>query len=67
MFFPLSISDLSLFLAVATLILLLTSELILETSEFTSTILNKKLLRTVAIGCGAGFGVTVVMRIAQLG
>jgi VIT1/CCC1 family predicted Fe2+/Mn2+ transporter len=67
MYFPLSISDLSLFLAVATLILLITSELIMTASDFSSTMLNKKLLRTVAIGCGAAFGVTVAMRIAQMG
>jgi hypothetical protein len=64
MIFPLSISDISLWLAVTAIILLITTELLYSSSGFSARIvLNKNLLRICAIGCGIGFLVTVVMRV----
>ncbi len=64
MIFPLSISDISLWLAVTAIILLISSELILASPEYSARIvLDKRLLRMCAFGCGLGFFVTVVMRI----
>jgi hypothetical protein len=65
MIFPLSISDISLWLAVTAIILLITSELLYSSPEYSARIvLDKHLLRMSAIGCGLGFLVTVLMRIA---
>ncbi len=64
MFFPLSVSDISLWLAVTAAILLVTSELLHSQPDFASRIpLDKDVLRMAALGCGVGFLVTVVMRI----
>jgi hypothetical protein len=64
MIFPLSISDISLWLAVTAIILLITSELLLSSSGYSARIvLDKRLLRMSAIGCGLGFLVTVAMRV----
>jgi hypothetical protein len=63
MIFPLSISDLSLWLAVVAIILLITSELLYASPSFSSRIvLDKRLLRLLAVGCGLGFLVMVLMR-----
>jgi hypothetical protein len=67
MIFPLSLYDLSLFLAVIAIILLITSEVLYASPEYSSkVIIDKKLLRLIAVGCGLAFAVTVVMRIAQM-
>lgn len=67
MIFPLSISDISLWLAVTAIILLIASELLYSSPEYSSKIMiNKRILRIIAVGCGASFGVTVIMRIAQV-
>ncbi len=64
MIFPLSLSDISLWLAVTAIILLTASELLYSSPEFSARIaLDKQFLRMAAIGCGLGFVVTVVMRI----
>jgi hypothetical protein len=64
--FPLSLSDISLWLAVTAIVLLITSELLYSLPEYSArVIINKQRLRLVAIGCGLGFLVTVVMRVFQ--
>jgi hypothetical protein len=64
--FPMSLSDISLWLAVMAIILLITSELISATTEYSRNIMiEKKRLRLVALALGAGFMVTVIMRIFQ--
>ncbi len=64
MIFPLTIADVSLWLAVSAIILLIASELILSAPEYASRIvLDRRLLRMCAIGCGLGFFLTVVMRL----
>ena len=65
MIFPLSISDVSLWLAVTTIILLITSEMLYASPGYAARILlDKRLLRLCAMGCGLGFLVTVVMKVA---
>jgi hypothetical protein len=65
MIFPLSIPDVSLWLAVTTIILLITSELLYSSPGYSARILlDKRMLRLCAMGCGLGFLVTVVMRVA---
>jgi hypothetical protein len=64
MHFPLSISDISLWLAVTAIILLITSELLsASTGYLGNVVLDKKRLRLLALGLGIGFMITVVMRI----
>jgi|YelNatPaOPRAMG01_1025707.scaffolds.fasta_scaffold484627_1 VIT1/CCC1 family predicted Fe2+/Mn2+ transporter len=63
--FPMSLSDISLWLAVMAIILLITSELISATEYSRSIVIEKKRLRLVALALGAGFMVTVIMRIFQ--
>lgn len=66
MYFPLSLSDISLWLAVMAIILLITSELLYATPEYSARIMiEKKRLRMVALGLGLGFLATVVMRVFQ--
>jgi hypothetical protein len=66
MIFPLTVSDISLWLAVTAIILLITSELLYSLPEISARIMiDKKRLRLVALGCGLGFLVTVVMRVFQ--
>ncbi|MGQ9566057.1 MAG: hypothetical protein ACUVT5_05880 [Candidatus Bathyarchaeales archaeon] len=66
MSFPLSMSDISLWLAVTAIILLITSELLTSSTGYLRNIaLDRKRLRLVAIGLGIGFMATVVMRIFQ--
>lgn len=62
--FPLSLSDISLWLAAMAIILLVTSELLYSSAEYSSRVMvDKKLLRMVALGCGLSFLVTVAMRV----
>ncbi|MBN1244248.1 hypothetical protein JXA31_01480 [Candidatus Bathyarchaeota archaeon] len=66
MSFPLSLSDISLWLAVTAIILLLTSELLYSLPEISARlVIDKKRLRMAALGVGLGFLVTVVMRVFQ--
>jgi len=66
MSFPMSLSDISLWLAVMAIILLITSELISSATEYSRNILiEKNRLRLVALALGIGFMATVVMRIFQ--
>jgi hypothetical protein len=67
MFFPLSISDISLWLAVTALVLLLTSEILYSLPEISGRVMiDKNRLRLASLGCGLGFMVTVVMRFFHL-
>lgn len=64
--FPMSMSDISLWLAVMAIILLITSELISSATEYSHNIvIEKSRLRLVALALGIGFMATVVMRIFQ--
>jgi hypothetical protein len=61
-----SISDISLWLAVMAIILLITSELISSATEYSRNIvIEKNRLRLIALALGIGFMATVVMRIFQ--
>jgi len=62
--FPLSMSDISLWLAFMAILLLITSELISSATEYAGKILiEKKRLRLVALALGVGFMITAVMRV----
>ena len=62
--FPLSMSDISLWLAVMAIILLITSELLSSSTEYMEGIvIEKRRLRLVALAFGFGFMVTVIMRV----
>jgi hypothetical protein len=64
--FPLSLSDISLWLAVTAIILLVSSELLYSLPEYSARIMiDKKRLRLVALGVGLAFLATVVMRVFQ--
>jgi hypothetical protein len=64
MYIPLNLSDISLWLAVTAVILLITSELMYSVPDFAARVpVDKSVLRMIALGCGLGFSVTVVMRI----
>jgi hypothetical protein len=64
--FPLSISDIGLWLAVTAIILLVTSELLSSsTGKLGNVAIEKKRLRLVALALGIGFMATVVLRIVQ--
>jgi hypothetical protein len=64
MHFPLSISDISLWLAVTAIILLITSELLSSSTKYSrNLIIEKKRLRLIALALGVGFMITVIMRI----
>jgi hypothetical protein len=66
--FPLTISDIGLWLAVAAIVLLVTSELLYSSPNYASRIvLDKRLIRLIAIGCGLGFLFTVLMKAAGMG
>jgi len=65
--FPLSLSDISLWLAVTAIILLITFELLHSLPEYSARLMiDKKRLKLVTLGCGLGFVVTVVLRVLQL-
>jgi hypothetical protein len=64
--FPLSISDIGLWLAVTAIILLVTSELLSSsTGKLGNVAVEKKRLRIAALTLGLGFMATVVMRVFQ--
>ncbi len=66
MSFPMSMSDICLWLAVMAIILLITSELISSATEYSrNIIIERNRLRLVALALGIGFMVTVVVRIFQ--
>lgn len=60
---PLSLSDISLWLAVSALILIFTSEILISSPKYAVYFkVDKTRLRLAAIGCGLAFLVTVVIR-----
>ena len=62
--FPLSLSDISLWLATTAIILIVTSELMISLPEYSSRVgIEAKKLRLVALACGLAFMVTVIMRV----
>jgi len=62
--FPLSMSDISLWLAVTAIILLITSELLYTATEYAvNTIIEKKRLRLAALALGVAFMITVIIRV----
>ncbi|MEM1540103.1 MAG: hypothetical protein QXJ07_01800 [Candidatus Bathyarchaeia archaeon] len=62
--FPITMADISLWLAVMAIILLITSELVASASEYSGdVIIEKKRLRLVALALGMGFMATVIVRI----
>jgi hypothetical protein len=64
--FPMSMSDISLWLAAMAIILLITSELISSAAEYSRNIvIEKNRLRLVALALGIEFMATVVMRVFQ--
>jgi hypothetical protein len=64
--FPLTMSDISLWLAVTAIILLITSELLFtSTGTLGNIVINKKRIRLVALTLGLAFLATVVMRVFQ--
>jgi len=64
--FPLSFWDISLWLAVTSIILLITSELISPYYGKTNILINKKRLRNAALTTGTLFLITVAIRIYSL-
>ena len=64
--FPLSFWDISLWLAVTAIILLITSELISPYYGKTNILINKRRLRNVAIIVSTLFLITVAIRIATI-
>jgi len=60
--FPLSFWDISLWLAVTAIILLITSELLSPYSGKTNILINKKKLKNAALITGILFLITVVIR-----
>lgn len=62
--FPLTIWDISLWIAVMAIILLVTTELISPYSEyFGDFVIEKKRLRLIALILGAAFMITVLLRV----
>lgn len=62
--FPLSVSDISLWLAVMAIILLITSELLSSSAEYSgNVVIEKNRLRLVALALGTGFMITVIIRV----
>ena len=64
--FPLSFWDISLWLAVTAIILLITSELISPYYGKTNLLINKKRLRNVALTVSTLFLITVAIRIITI-
>jgi len=64
--FPLTFNDVSLWLAVTSIILLITSELISPHYGRTNLLINKKLLRNTALILGTLFLLTVAIRIITI-
>ncbi|MEM2971702.1 MAG: hypothetical protein QW270_04690 [Candidatus Bathyarchaeia archaeon] len=66
MSFPMSMSEISLWLAVMAIILLITSEILSSATEYSrNLVIEKKRLRLVALALGIGFMATVIMRVFQ--
>jgi hypothetical protein len=64
--FPLSVSDIGLWLAVMAIIVLITSELLSSSTGYSRNIvIERTRLRFVALGLGIGFMITVVLRVFQ--
>ena len=62
--FPLSVSDIGLWLAVTAIILLVTSELLSSsTGRLGNVAIEKKRLRLIALALGIAFLATVIMRV----
>jgi len=64
--FPLTFWDISLWLAITAIILLITSELISPYYGKTNLLINKKKLRNVALTVSTLFLITVAIRIATI-
>ena len=64
--FPLTFWDISLWLAITAIVLLITSELISPYYGKTNLLINKKRLRNVAIIVSTLFLITVAIRIATI-
>lgn len=64
--FPLGFWDISLWLAITAIILLVTSELISPYYGKTNLIINRKRLRNVALSVSALFLITVAIRIINI-
>ena len=64
--FPLTFNDISLWLAVTSIILLITSELISPHYGRTNLLVNKRLLRNTALALGTLFLLTVAIRIVTI-
>jgi hypothetical protein len=63
---PLTISDISIWLAATAIILLITSELVYSLPDFSSRMrIERNRLRLVATGCSLGFLITVGIRAVQ--
>jgi hypothetical protein len=66
MHFPLTLSDISLWLAVTAIILLITSELLTNSTGYLRNLtIDRRRFRLTALGFGAAFLATVVLRIFQ--
>jgi VIT1/CCC1 family predicted Fe2+/Mn2+ transporter len=64
--FPLSPSDIGLWLAVTAIILLVTSEFLTSPTTYLSDVaIDRTRLRLVALGVGAAFMFTVLLRVFQ--
>ncbi|MCK4478478.1 hypothetical protein KAU88_08150 [Candidatus Bathyarchaeota archaeon] len=64
--FPLSTSDIGLWLAITAIILLVTSELLSSPTTYLSDIvIERTRLRLISIGVGMAFMLTVLLRIFQ--
>ena len=64
MYFPLSLWDISLWIAVTAIILLVTSELLAPYSDyFGDFVIEKTRLRLAALVLGAAFMITVLLRV----
>jgi len=65
-YFPLSLSDISLWIAATAIILLVTSELLTPYSDyFGDFVIDKKRLRLAALILGAAFVTTIIMRVVM--
>lgn len=64
MIFPLTLSDLSLWIAVTAIILLITSELLYSMPDVSARLsIDRQFLRYAAVGVGLAFLLTVILRV----